>query len=112
MAELFVQKYNKKFYYLFETDQWIFFDEQWGWIVEKQDEYKNSWWQNLVFQLASQAKPLQIQDSEKWIRARRGCVNKYSTHASMMAVFKILKNRLDVRQASGVFDGEPHLLGV
>ena len=30
----------------------------------------------------------------------------------MMAVFKILKNRLDVRQASGVFDGEPHLLGV
>jgi putative DNA primase/helicase len=112
VAELFVQKYNKKFYYLFETDQWIFFDEQKGWIVEKQEEYKNSWWQNLVFQLASQTKPLQIEDSEKWIRARHSCVNRYSTHSSMMAVFKILKNRLDVRQASGVFDGEPHLLGV
>lgn len=112
MAGLFVKEYQNKFFYLYENDKWIFFDTHNGWIVEKQQEYKNSWWQGLTDKLESQKPPASIDDEDKWLKARQSCINRYSPHASMMAVFKILMNDSRVRKASGVFDENPYLLGV
>lgn len=112
ICNLFIERHRGKFYYLYEADQWVFFDVRLGWIVEKQDEYKRSLWQNFIFQLKAQPAPSKTVDTEKWIKARKGWVNRYSSHTALVAVFKSLSMEHEIRRPSGEFDATPHLLGV